>query len=444
MEQVNRGSMTSRPLVYVGMAADVLHSGHINVLEFAAEVGEVTVGLLTDEAIGSYKRHPLTPFEHRLRVVQSLEFVTEVVPQTTLDYRPNLNRIRPDFLVHGDDWREGPQEQTRAQAIEVLEQWGGKLLEVPYTAEVSSSQLIDAYVHERLGPMSRVSLLKHLLKSRDYLRFIDVHSGLSGLIAEKLSVTRADSEEVVSFDGMWSSSLVDSTSRGRPDNESVDVSNRLAGLQEVLDVTTKPIIFDGDTGGQLEHFPATVRQLERNGVSAVIVEDKVGLKRNSLFGQEVPQHLADPNDFAEKITAGRAARKTSDFMVIARIESLIAGNDVADALKRAEIYVNAGADGIMIHSRSKSPDEVFEFAKEFGSWRQGVPLVLVPTSYNAVHESDLATAGARIIIHANHLLRASYPAMMAAASQILNDGNTVMASESMLPISEILTLVPED
>lgn len=436
--------MKAKPRVYVGMAADVLHSGHINVLEFASQFGDVVVGLLTDEAIASYKREPLTPFEHRLRVVQALGCVHEVLPQETLDYRPNLRAVRPDFVVHGDDWREGVQQETRQHVIETIQEWGGELIEVTYTEGISSSQLIDAYVERQAGSSARVSLLKRNLRSRDYLRFIDVHSGLSGLIAEQVSLQRDSTGEVVSFDGMWSSSLVDSTSRGRPDNESVDVSVRIAALQEILDVTSKPIIFDGDTGGQLEHFPATVRQLERNGVSAVIIEDKVGLKRNSLFGQEVPQHLDDPRAFARKIEAGRAARKTSTFMVIARIESLIAGNDLRDALHRAETYLSAGADGIMIHSRSQSPDEVLAFASEYRSWNVNRPLVLVPTSYNAVHEEDLAAAGAQIIIYANHLLRAAYPAMMTAARQILNDGNTVRASETMLPISKILTLIPED
>lgn len=436
--------MKGRPRVYVGMAADVLHSGHISLLEFASQFGDVVVGLLTDEAITSYKREPLTPFEHRQRVVSALGQVHEVLPQDTLDYRPNLKALRPDFVMHGDDWREGVQQETRQQVIDTIEEWGGELIEVSYTEGVSSSSLIDTYVQKYAGSAMRVSLLQRQLQAREYLRVIDVHSGLSGLIAEQASMSRDATGQLVHFDAMWSSSLVDSTTRGRPDNESVDVSDRIAGLQEILDVTTKPIIFDGDTGGQIEHFPATVRQLERNGVSAVIIEDKVGLKRNSLFGQEVPQHLDDPRAFAEKIQAGRAARRTSTFMVIARIESLIAGKDLRDAFHRAETYLSAGADGIMIHSRAKNPEEVLAFASEYMSWDVRKPLVLVPTSYNTIREEDLAAAGARIIIYANHLLRAAYPAMLNAARQILSDGNTARASESMLPISDILTLIPED
>lgn len=436
--------MSDDPIVYVGMAADIVHAGHINVLESASHYGTVVVGLLTDEAIRSYKRDPVVPFEHRRRVVSSLAAVNQVIPQDTLDYRPNLNDLRPRFVVHGSDWREGVQAQTRQQVVEALTNWGGELIELSYTEGVSSSELIESYLERTMGPAARVSLLKRQLATKRLLRLIDVHSGLSGLIAEELSVVRPDTGEQVSFDGMWSSSLVDATSRGRPDNESVDVSDRVASLQEILNVTSKPIVFDGDTGGQVEHFPATVRQLERNGISAVIIEDKVGLKRNSLFGKEVPQHLDDPKAFARKIEVGRSARKTRDFMVIARIESLIAGNDLSDALTRAETYLAAGADGIMIHSRAKTPDEVFAFAAIYGSWNTGKPLVMVPTSYNATHESELADAGAGVVIYANHLLRAAYPAMLDAGRSILADGNSMRASEKMLPISEILTLIPED
>ena len=436
--------MTRESRVYVGMVADVLHSGHINLLETAKKYGEVTVGLLTDDAVASYKRKPLTPFSHRLSVVAALGDVSRVVPQETLDYRPNLRALKPQFVVHGDDWKSGVQKEVRQQVIHVLQEWGGELVEVAYTEGVSSSSLINDYLEVNAGPDARVSQLQKRLLEKDYLRFIDVHSGLSGLIAEQVSAPRDSSDHIVSFDGMWCSSLVDATTRGRPDNESVDVSDRIAGLQEILDATTKPIIFDGDTGGQIEHFPLTVRQLERNGVSAVIIEDKVGLKRNSLFGNEVPQHLDAPEEFAAKIAAGRAARRTSTFMVIARIESLIAGKDLSDALRRADRYLAAGADGIMIHSRSKSPDEVMAFASEYRSWGTDTPLVVVPTSYNAVHEESLAAAGARIIIYANHLLRAAYPAMVSAAQRILRDGNSLKASETMLPINEILTLIPED
>lgn len=432
------------PVVYVGMSADIIHAGHINLIKAAAKLGRVTVGLLTDEAIASYKRVPIVSYEQRLQVVTGLVGVSEVVRQSTLDYRPNLIEIRPDFVVHGDDWRNGVQSKTRDQVIEVLKLWGGELVEVPYTEGVSSTDLIEMIRRRGTTPDSRLKSLKRLLEVKPYLRFGDVSSGLSALILETVEAERLGSNARVQFDGMWCSSLVDSTSKGKPDNESVDISTRIAGLQEVLDVTTKPIIFDGDTGGQSEHFGATVRTLERNGVSAVIIEDKIGLKRNSLFGNEVPQTLDDPYSFSEKLRAGLEARVTNDFFVIARIESLIAGLDVADALHRAAIYLEAGVSGVMIHSRAKDPHEVFEFAAEFNRWNTDVPLVMVPTTYNSTHEEDLAENGARIIIHANHLLRAAYPAMVRTAESILAHGRSLEASSDLMSIKEILTLVPEE
>jgi len=430
----------SDAVVYVGMSADILHKGHLLLLQRAAELGRVVVGLLTDEAISSYKQPPLLTFAERLDAVISLANVGEVIPQHSLDYTENLRKVRPDFVVHGDDWIDGVQKETRTAVIKVLSEWGGVLKELPYTKGISSTELRERLLSRSIPSYDRVSSLRSLLNAKDYLRFIDVHSGLSGVIIENTSSTRGG--KTVSFDGMWSSSLVDSTVRAMPDNESVDVSARLNGLQPVLDVTTKPIIFDGDTGGKIEHFVPNLRALERNGVSAIIIEDKVGLKRNSLFGNEVPQTLDDPHSFGEKITAGVQSRRNQDFMVIARIESLIVDMGLDDALRRAEIYLDAGADGIMIHSRKADPQEVFEFAREFNKWETGKPLVLVPTAFNNVREEELHEHGARILIHANHLLRASYPAMLRAAESILENGRTAEITPELMPISEILNFVP--
>jgi phosphoenolpyruvate phosphomutase len=431
----------SNNVVYVGMSADILHAGHLSLLKRAAELGRVVVGLLTDEAIATYKQLPVMTFAERLDVISSLPNVGEVIPQHTLDYTDNLRRVKPNFVVHGDDWINGVQKYTRDAVINVLSEWGGILKEFPYTKDISSSELRERLLARVSPPMlSRVSSLQSLLNTRDYLRFIDVHSGLSGVIIENASSVRDG--KPVSFDGMWSSSLVDSTIRAMPDNESVDVSARLNGLQQVLDVTTKPIIFDGDTGGRIEHFLPNLRTLERNGVSAVIIEDKVGLKRNSLFGNEVPQSLDDPHAFGEKIKAGVQAKRNKDFMVIARIESLIVDMGLKDALKRAEIYLDAGADGIMIHSRRKEPKEVFAFAKEFNKWETGKPLVLVPTAFNNVREEELYEHGARILIHANHILRASYPAMLRTVESILKNGRSADITPELMPISEILNFVP--
>jgi phosphoenolpyruvate mutase len=422
------------------MSADIIHAGHLSLLQRAAELGRVVVGLLTDDAISTYKQPPLMTFTERLEAVSALANVGEVIPQYSLDYTENLQRVRPDFVVHGDDWTHGVQKNTRDAVVSVLSEWGGVLKEFPYTKGISSTELRERLLSRSSHSFDRVSSLRSLLNAKDYLRFIDVHSGLSGVIIENASSIRDG--KPVSFDGMWSSSLVDSTIRAMPDNESVDVSARLSGLQQVLDVTTKPIIFDGDTGGKIEHFVPNLRALERNGVSAVIIEDKVGLKRNSLFGNEVPQTLDDPHTFGEKITAGVQAKRNQDFMVIARIESLIVDMGLDDALKRAQIYLDAGADGIMIHSRKKEPQEVFEFAKEFNKWETGKPLVLVPTAFNNVREEELYEHGARILIHANHILRASYPAMLRTVESILENGRTAEITPELMHISEILNFVP--
>ena len=430
----------SDTVVYVGMSADILHKGHLLLIQRASELGKVVVGVITDEAISAYRQPPLLTFTERLDAVTSLANVGEVIPQDSLDSTENLRKVRPDFVVHGDDWIDGAQEENREAIINVLSEWGGVLKEIPHSKGISSTELRERLLSRSNPSFDRVSSLRSLLNAKDFLRFIDVHSGLSGVIIENASSTR--NGEIVSFDGMWSSSLVDSTVRAMPDNESVDVSARLSGLQQVLDVTTKPIIFDGDTGGKIEHFVPNLRALERNGVSAVIIEDKVGLKRNSLFGNEVPQTLDDPYAFGEKISAGVQARRNKDFMVIARIESLIVDMGLNDALRRAEIYLDAGADGIMIHSRKKEPQEIFDFAREFNKWETGKPLVLVPTAFNDVREDELHEHGARILIHANHLLRASYPAMLRTAESILENGRTAEITPELMPISEILNFVP--
>jgi len=436
---INKSEINNK-IVYVGMSADIIHPGHINLLNEAAKYGRVIVGLLTDEAIATYKRVPIMTYSQRFAVVSNLVGVSEVIPQESLDYTVNLRLTKPSFVVHGDDWKNGIQSKTRTDVIKVLEEWGGNLIEVPYFEGISSTQIIDQLNRNGITPDFRVNSLKRLLSTKPYLRFADVHSGISGLIIEHTSVEKNGLTS--SFDGMWSSSLVDSTSRGKPDNESVDLSTRINGLQQVLEVTTKPIIFDGDTGGRAEHFVHNVRTLERNGISAVIIEDKIGLKRNSLYGNEVIQNLDDPMSFAEKIKAGLEAKANENFMIIARIESLIVDAGINDALHRAQIYLEAGADGIMIHSRNKKPDEIFEFATEYKKWNTNKPLVLVPTTFNSVTEEALAEKGARIIIHANHLLRASYPAMVNVAEKILKNGRTLEADADLMSIKEILNLVP--
>ncbi len=428
--------------VYIAIGADILHPGHINIINEGAKYGRIIVGLLSDEAIASYKRLPIYPYEAREEIFGNLKNVSEIVMQNSLDYTENLRKIKPDYVVHGDDWREGVQQLVRQKVIEVLEEWGGELIEVPYTHGMSATETHAEITKDLRAPEYRRGTLKRLLHLKPFVSVMEASNGLSGLIVENTSVIDKETEFPRSFDAMWISSLCDSTFKGKPDIELVDLTSRLVTINEIMEVTTKPIILDGDTGGKEEHFVYNVRTLERLGVSAIIIEDKTGLKKNSLFGTEVIQTLEDPIIFAEKIRAGKRALTTRDFLIFARIESLIAGKDVKDAMMRAMIYVEAGADGIMIHSKDKSGEDIFEFMRQFREYSKDIPVILVPTSYNQFTEKELAEKGANIIIHANHLLRAAYPAMVKAAETILENGRSKEADEFCLPINDVLTLIP--
>lgn len=426
--------------VYVGMSADLIHPGHLNVLKTASKYGEVIVGLLTDSAIASYKRMPHMEFDMRKQVIENIKGVARVVEQSTLDYVPNLRKFKPNFVVHGDDWRDGVQRQTRQRVIDVLTEWGGELIEVPYTKEISSSQLKSAIKEIGTTPQIRLKSLRRMLKAKDIVRFLDIHNALCGLIIEHAHVDTADGRR--EFDGMWGSSLTDATSKGKPDIEAVDFSARVTTLNEVLEVTTKPIIYDADTGGQTEHFQFTVRTLERLGVSAAIIEDKTGLKKNSLFGNDVLQTQDSIENFCYKIRQGKKAQATDDFMIIARIESLILEKGIDDAFERAKAYLEAGADGIMIHSRQKTPDEIFEFCNRYNELVNRRTLVAVPSSYSQVTEEELRKHGVNIVIYANQMLRSAYPAMMNTAKSILLHHRSAECEARMMPLSEILELIP--
>lgn len=425
--------------VYVGMSADLVHPGHLNLLTEAAKLGEVTVGLLTDSAIASYKRLPFMTFEERKAVVSALKQVAHVVPQTTLDYVPNLEKLKPDYVVHGDDWRDGVQKATRQRVIDCVSRWGGALIEIPYTKGISSSRLNQALKEVGTTPDRRRATLRRLLENKPLLRICEVHNGMTGAIVEH---TIVKSDKNYEFDGMWGSSLTDSTARAKPDIEAVDITARLRLIDELFEVTTKPLIFDGDTGGIPEHFKFTVRSLERLGVSAVIIEDKTGLKKNSLFGNDVAQTQDSIENFCAKIRAGKSAQVTSEFMIIARIESLILDKGQEDAIARAKAYLQAGADGIMIHSRKKDPTEIFSFCKAYNELPNRKPLVAVPSSYNQVTEDELASHGVNIVIYANQLLRAAYPAMKAVAESILTNHRSLECDKSLMSIKDILNLIP--
>ncbi len=433
--------MDSQKTVYVGMSADMIHPGHLNIIHEACKLGSVIVGVLTDAAIASYKRLPYLNYEQRAEIVSNIKGVDRVVPQTTLDYVPNLLELKPDYVVHGDDWKEGVQAKTRQRIIEAMAAWGGKVIDIPYTQGISSTAMNQRLKEIGTTPEIRLKRLRRLIGAKKIVRILESHNGLTGLIIENTMIEANGKKE--EFDGMWASSLTDSTSKGKPDIEAVDITTRLHDLNDALEVTTKPVIFDGDTGGRLEHFVFTVRTLERLGISAVIIEDKVGLKQNSLFGTEATQTQDTIESFCAKIKAGKNAQITEDFMVIARIESLIAGKSVEDALERAFAYIAAGADGIMIHSKNKEGMDIKEFCHRFRERDTETPLVAVPTTYNQFTEDELASWGINVVIYANHLLRAAYPAMVGCAKSILSHKRSLEAcNDYCMPIKEILTLIP--
>lgn len=421
-------------IVYTVLCADFFHAGHMNIIEQSRKLGKLTVGILTDEAIAAYKRIPVVPFEKRVNVVENIKGVEKVIPQYTLDYTENLRKLKPDIVTNGDDWKTGVQRETRQKVIKVLKEWNGKLVEIPYTKGISSTLLIEDFQKNGVTPEQRMCMLRRFINCKNIVRVIEAHNGLSALIAENAKV---DGKE---FDALWESSLTDSSSKGKPDIELVDFTSRTKTINEILEVTTKPIIVDGDTGGLTEHFVFMVKTLERLGVSAVIIEDKVFPKRNSLLEGAV--HIQEEIDrFCEKIEAGKQARITQDFMIFARIESLIAGKSVDDALKRAKKYIQAGADGIMIHSKDKSPVEILKFCKRYKKFEHKVPLVAVPTTYNTITEKELMDAGVSVVIYANHLLRSSCKAMKEAAETILENERAFEVESICCPVKQIFNMI---
>ncbi|MEZ4856044.1 MAG: phosphoenolpyruvate mutase [Gelidibacter sp.] len=426
--------------VYIGMTAEIIHPGIINIINEGAKHGKVLIGLLTDSAIANHKQLPILDYNQRLNVISNLRGVDKVVPQNEWSYVPNLKTYKPDIIMHGDDWKTGPLSTIRKDVFEYMTSIGSEVIEIPYTLGVNSSILIEKNKSVGTTPELRLKSLARLIKAKPIVRILESHSGLTGLIIENLSIQKND--EWLEFDGMWSSSLTDSTVKGKPDIETVDITRRLSSLADILECTTKPIIYDADTGGKLEHFPFSVRSLERNGISAVIIEDKTGLKKNSLFGNSVHQEQDTIENFCDKIKAGKEAQVTKDFMIISRIESFILGKTVEDALERAFAYIEAGADGIMIHSKNKSGDDIFDFVKQFRAINTTTPIVVVPSTYNHITEQEFIDIGVNIVIYANHMLRAAYPAMVKVATQILEDQNSVRASEHCMSIKSILDLIP--
>lgn len=427
--------------VYLGMIADIMHPGLINIINEGAKYGDVIIGLYTDKAIATHKRLPYLTYEQRETVVRSIHGVSDVVPQDDWSYVANLMKYKPDYIIHGDDWQEGPDKYIRDEVFKVMEALGGQVIEIPYTKGITSSGLAEELESLGTTPQARMKSLRRLITAKPIVRIMESHCGLTGLIIEHTKVEVGN--EIREFDGMWASSLTDSTSKGKPDIEAVDLTTRLHDLSDSLEVTTKPVIYDGDTGGKTEHFVFTVRTLERLGVSAVIIEDKVGLKQNSLFGTDAVQTQDSIEGFCAKIRAGKEAQVTRDFMIISRCESLIAGKPVDDALERCHAYVAAGADGIMIHSKNKDGMDIKEFCQRFREVDNHTPIVAVPTTYGQFTEEELASWGINIVIYANHMLRSAYPAMVKCAERILETTRCQEASEEYcMPIKQILNLIP--
>jgi len=432
--------MKKTKIVYIALTADSIHHGHMKILEKAREYGDVTIGLITDDAIAEYKRLPYLHYDQRKKILANFKGVKKVVPQKEWDYSKNIKKIKPDFFVHGDDWKTGHMSVVRKNVIKALKEFGGKLIEIPYTKGISSSALIDHQNKISITPDIRRGIFRRLIESKKICRFLETHNPISAIIAENTYFEKNGKK--IGFDGFWSSSLTDSTMMGKPDNESLEISQRLLGVNQIFDVTSKPLIFDGDTGGKIEHFDMKIKSIERLGISSVILEDKTGLKKNSLLKNTSNQIQEDKNLFAEKIMVGKKAQISKDFMIIARIESFILGKNLKDAIERANTYVEAGADGIMIHSKSTNPQEIFKFSKIFRKNYEKIPLVSVPSSYNQVREKELIENGFNIVIYANHMLRASYPAMKKVALKILKNGRSKEADKDLFTIKNILDLIP--
>lgn len=427
--------------VYACFCTDVIHEGHLNILKKANEYGEVYAGVLSDAAMVGYNRFPTIPVEQRMEIVKRTGLVKEVTLQQDIMYDKVIEELRPDYVVHGDNWSKGPEAAIRENVIRNLEKFGGELIEIPYTYNENVKRIDDQMKEKLAMPEFRRKRLRQLIEMRPIVKALEVHSGLTGLIAEKTVVE--SNGKLDQFDAMWISSLCDSTAKGKPDIELVDMSSRIRTIDDVMDVTTKPIILDGDTGGLVEHFVYNVRTLERMGVSAVIIEDKTGLKKNSLFGTEVEQTQDSMENFCEKIRMGKKVLRTDEFMIIARIESLILERGMEDALNRARAYVEAGADGIMIHSRKKLPDEILEFCHKFRRENQKTPVVVVPTSFNSITEEELAAAGVNIVIYANQLTRSAFPAMQGTAVEILKNHRALEADSRLMPFKDIIRLIDE-
>ena len=433
--------MAIKKKVYVGLSADILHEGHIKILKAASKLGDVTVGLLTDSAISSYKQLPHLNYKQREIVLKNIKFVKRVLPQDTLDYTKNLLHLKPDYVVHGDDWKYGIQRKIRKQVIKILKKWSGKIIEPKYTKNISSTKFRNKINEIGTSPENRKSKLKRLIDAKKIVKIIESHNAFTGLIVENLKLIK--DQRFLEFDGMWSSSLTDSTIRGKPDNQAVDYSTRIAGLNEILEVTTKPVIFDADNGGRIEHLPYLVKTLERVGVSAIVIEDKIGLKKNSLFENQNEVKQDTIKNFCKKLKKAKESKISDDLFIVARIESYILGKDLKDAMRRAEAYSHAGADAILIHSKEKYPNQIFSFSRNFLKSKFFKPLIAVPSTYSKTYERELINNGFKVVIYANHFLRAIHPAVENVAKMILKNQRSFEAEKKMSSINKVINLIKQ-
>ena len=430
-----------RKIVYCSISSELITKNEISLIKEAAKFGKVTLGLLTDDAIAEYKRIPFMNYNERFQIISNIKFVDNVLPQDTRDYTNNLKLIKPDYVIHADNmWKSGAQKNIRKSILKTLSKWGGKLIEVPVKKDDSHDNFEQKIESIKSLPNNRLSKLKRLIQVKDIVRIMEVHSPISALLIEEL--TLQERGKIKEFDSFWSSSLTDSVLRGKPDTEVVDISARIQSINDIFEVTTKPLVFDADTGGKLEHISYTIRNLERLGVSAVIIEDKIGLKRNSLFGNTVKQKQDSISNFCKKIKIAKKSQKTKDFMIIARVESLILNAGIEDALLRSKNYIKAGADAIMIHSKKSNFSEIKKFCAKYNLFTNRMPLVLVPTTYNSVTESELIKMKVNIVIYANHLMRSAIPSMKATALSILKNKRSLEVEKKIMSINDILNIIP--
>ena len=415
--------------VYVGITGDMIHPGIINIIQQGAKYGRLIVGLLSNEAIATHKRIPYLTFEQRKAVIENIKGVSEVVPQEDWSYVPNLLKLKPDYIIHGDDWKTNYLKGIREEVFDVMKKIGGEVIEIPYTKGINSSQLFESTTNNGITAVQRLKSLRQLMNYKPIIRIMEANSGLSGLIIENLKIEKEDG--IQRFDGIFIN-LLDSNPSGVSEQESSNFMLKLNTVTDILECTTRPIIYGGYTSDNYENITFTIEKLELMGISAIIIEDKF---KNT-------QELCNEEEFCLKIKEGKKAQINPDFMIIAGIEELILGKSMDDALKKALASIKAGADGILISSNQKNGDDIKEFCSKLRKENKNIPIVLIPTTYNQFTEKELGEWGANIIIYADYLKKVTYPAMKKCAETILKSERSLEVNEMCMPIKEILNLIP--